>query len=56
MTVPVVVRPVRAEDGAVVAEERADALDEHRVLDLIMAGTVHTGTPAATMQHEGDVA
>jgi ribose transport system ATP-binding protein len=43
-------------DGAVVAEERADALDEHRVLDLIMAGTAHRGTPVATMQHEGDVA
>ena len=43
-------------DGAVVAEERADALDEHRVLDLIMAGTAHAGAPVATMQHEGDVA
>ncbi|SDF08284.1 monosaccharide ABC transporter ATP-binding protein, CUT2 family (TC 3.A.1.2.-) [Blastococcus aurantiacus] len=43
-------------DGAVVAEERADALDEHRVLDLVMEGTAHRGTPVATMQHEGDVA
>lgn len=43
-------------DGAVVAEERADALDEHRVLDLVMEGTAHRGTPVVTMQHEGDVA
>jgi ribose transport system ATP-binding protein len=44
-------------DGAVVAEERADALDEHRVLDLVMEGTAHQGAPVSTtMQHEGDVA
>jgi ribose transport system ATP-binding protein len=44
-------------DGAVVAEEPADALDEHRVLDLVMEGTAHRGAPlTATRQHEGDVA
>jgi ribose transport system ATP-binding protein len=42
-------------DGRVVAEAPADALDEHRVLDLIMEGTPHAGAPIAT-QHEGDVA
>jgi ribose transport system ATP-binding protein len=48
-------------DGAVVAEAPADALDEHRVLDLVMEGTApHPG--AATVatrsagQSEGDVA
>ena len=40
-------------DGAVVAEAPADALDEHRVLDLVMEGTPHTGT---ALEHEGDVA
>ncbi|RBY88248.1 sugar ABC transporter ATP-binding protein [Blastococcus sp. TBT05-19] len=39
-------------DGAVVAEAPADALDEHRVLDLVMEGTAHTGTAP----HEGEVA
>ncbi|MGY1804951.1 sugar ABC transporter ATP-binding protein [Blastococcus sp. SYSU D00922] len=39
-------------DGAVVAEAPADELDEHRVLDLVMEGTPHTGTAL----HEGDVA
>ena len=41
-------------EGAVVAEAPADALDEHRVLDLVMERTGHTGTPLT--QHEGDVA
>jgi ribose transport system ATP-binding protein len=40
-------------EGAVVAEAPADALDEHRVLDLVMEGTPHTGS---ALQHEGDVA
>src|SRR5215213_4615206 len=40
-------------DGAVVAAAAADELDEHRVLDLVMQGTPHTGAPIAT-QHEGD--
>jgi ribose transport system ATP-binding protein len=43
-------------DGAVVAEAAADALDEHRVLDLIMEGTPHPGAAATATQHEGDVA
>jgi ribose transport system ATP-binding protein len=44
-------------DGAVVAEQRAETLDEHRVLDLIMQGTGHRGASIhTTMQHEGDVA
>ncbi|MDT0276582.1 sugar ABC transporter ATP-binding protein [Blastococcus goldschmidtiae] len=44
-------------DGAVVAEEPADALDEHRVLDLVMERSAHRGAPvSATTQHEGDVA
>jgi ribose transport system ATP-binding protein len=43
-------------EGAVVAQAPAEELDEHRVLDLIMAGTAHAGvTPPAT-QDEGDVA
>jgi ribose transport system ATP-binding protein len=49
-------------DGTVVAEAAADALDEHRVLDLVMQGTAaHAGsasgttTPGAT-KSEGDVA
>src|SRR4051812_37267787 len=42
-------------DGAVVTEAAADALDEHRVLDLVMEGTA-AHAAAATMQHEGDVA
>ena len=41
-------------EGAVVAEAPADALDEHRVLDLVMERTGHTGTPLTP--HEGDVA
>jgi ribose transport system ATP-binding protein len=43
-------------DGAVVAEAAADALDEHRVLDLIMEGTPHPGAAGTATQHEGDVA
>jgi ribose transport system ATP-binding protein len=45
-------------DGAVVAEEPADALDEHGVLDLVMEGTVdpRTGAASTTARHEGDVA
>ncbi len=43
-------------DGAVVAEAAADALDEHRVLDLIMEGTPHAGVAPTATQHEGDVA
>ena len=47
-------------DGRVVSEAPADDLDEHRVLDLIMQGTPHSGAPiaseATTRQHEGDVA
>ncbi len=44
-------------DGAVVAEEPADALDEHRVLDLVMERSGHRVAPLpATTQHEGDVA
>ena len=42
-------------DGEVLAEEPADALDEHRVLDLVMEGTA-AHAAAATTQHEGDVA
>ena len=34
----------------------ADALDEHRVLDLIMEGTPHAGVAPTATQHEGDVA
>ncbi len=41
-------------EGAVVAEAPADTLDEHRVLDLVMERTGHTGTPLTP--HEGDVA
>ncbi|WP_231503026.1 sugar ABC transporter ATP-binding protein [Blastococcus sp. URHD0036] len=41
-------------EGRVLAEEPAGALDEHRVLDLVMEGTTHGGVPAT--QHEGDVA
>jgi ribose transport system ATP-binding protein len=41
-------------DGAVVSEAPADALDEHRVLDLVMEGTGHAGRPLTP--HEGDVA
>jgi ribose transport system ATP-binding protein len=40
-------------DGRVVSEGPADALDEHRVLDLVMEGT---GPMAATTQTEGHVA
>jgi ribose transport system ATP-binding protein len=42
-------------EGVVLAEAPADELDEHRVLDLVMEGTGHTGAPIST-QHEGDVA
>jgi ribose transport system ATP-binding protein len=40
-------------DGAVLAEQPADALDEHRVLDLVME-QAHAGS--TRMQSEGDVA
>jgi ribose transport system ATP-binding protein len=41
-------------DGVVVTEAPADALDEHRVLDLVMEGTgVHAG---GSTNSEGDVA
>ena len=41
-------------DGVVVTEAPADALDEHRVLDLVMEGTgVHAG---GSTKSEGDVA
>ncbi|MGY1692426.1 sugar ABC transporter ATP-binding protein [Geodermatophilus sp. SYSU D01105] len=44
-------------EGAVVAEQPAAELDEHRVLDLVMEGIGHRGAPLpGTMQHEGDVA
>jgi ribose transport system ATP-binding protein len=43
-------------EGRVLAEEPADALDEHRVLDLVMEGTGHRGVPVAGATHEGDVA
>jgi ribose transport system ATP-binding protein len=43
-------------DGAVIADAPADALDEHRVLDLVMAGTVPAAGAVAAGQHEGNVA
>ncbi|WP_232797211.1 sugar ABC transporter ATP-binding protein [Blastococcus atacamensis] len=44
-------------DGAVVTEQPADALDEHRVLDLIMEGTTHAAGAGPRGTHsEGDVA
>ena len=49
-------------DGTVVAEAAADALDEHRVLDLVMQGTAaHAGSASGTTapgatKSEGDVA
>ncbi len=44
-------------DGAVVTEQPADALDEHRVLDLIMEGSAHhAGAAPRGTQSEGDVA
>jgi ribose transport system ATP-binding protein len=47
-------------DGEVLAEAAADALDEHRVLDLVMEGTAAHAAAGATrhdtMQPEGDVA
>jgi ribose transport system ATP-binding protein len=49
-------------DGAVVTEAPADALDEHRVLDLVMEGPhAHAGAAAGTTvpgatKSEGDVA
>jgi ribose transport system ATP-binding protein len=44
-------------DGSVVAEAAADALDEHRVLDLVMEGTAaHAGAVAGATKSEGDVA
>ena len=42
-------------DGAVITEEPADALDEHRVLDLVMERAGHA-VGAGTSSHEGDVA
>jgi ribose transport system ATP-binding protein len=47
-------------DGAVVHTDAPEALDEHRVLDLIMEGTGHHGAALGTTQSagqsEGDVA
>jgi ribose transport system ATP-binding protein len=49
-------------EGRVLASEPASALDEHRVLDLVMEGTGSRGTPLSAptqqnaTQHEGDVA
>jgi len=44
-------------DGAVVTEQPAGALDEHRVLDLVMEGTAHgAGAASRATQSEGDVA
>jgi ribose transport system ATP-binding protein len=43
-------------DGVVVAEAPAEALDEHRVLDLIMQGTAAHAGGARTTESEGDVA
>lgn len=47
-------------EGAVVHADAAEALDEHRVLDLIMEGTGHhgavPGTSQPARQSEGDVA
>ncbi len=43
-------------DGAVVSRAPAQELDEHRVLDLIMAGTTHAGVTPLAAQDEGDVA
>src|SRR4051794_11197229 len=40
-------------DGAVITEQPAGALDEHRVLDLVME---KAAAGAAATQHEGDVA
>ncbi|NEK57156.1 sugar ABC transporter ATP-binding protein [Geodermatophilus sabuli] len=44
-------------DGTVVTEQPAGALDEHRVLDLVMEGTAHPGVAVPRgNRHEGDVA
>ena len=48
-------------DGRVLAEEPAGALDEHRVLDLVMEDAAAHGGPMHTRddehaQREGDVA
>jgi ribose transport system ATP-binding protein len=48
-------------DGVVLTEAPADALDEHRVLDLVMEGTAaHAGgartTASEATRSEGDVA
>ena len=43
-------------EGRVLASEPAGALDEHRVLDLVMEGIGHRGAPLPATQHEGDVA
>jgi ribose transport system ATP-binding protein len=43
-------------EGAVVTEQPAGALDEHRVLDLVMEGAAPVRTAARGTQSEGDVA
>jgi ribose transport system ATP-binding protein len=44
-------------DGRVVADGAADRFDEHRVLDLVMEGTVPgAGSAVVARPHEGDVA
>jgi ribose transport system ATP-binding protein len=43
-------------EGRVLASEPAGALDEHRVLDLVMEGTGHRGAPLPSTHSEGDVA
>src|SRR6185437_10412254 len=43
-------------DGVVVTEARADALDEHRVLDLVMQGAAAHAGGATASRSEGDVA
>jgi ribose transport system ATP-binding protein len=45
-------------DGVVVTEAPAEALDEHRVLDLVMEGTAAHAAPTASgiTGSEGDVA
>jgi ribose transport system ATP-binding protein len=43
-------------EGRVLASEPAGALDEHRVLDMVMEGTGHRGAPLPATQREGDVA
>ena len=43
-------------DGRVLADEPAAALDEHRVLDLVMQGLPHTGPTTTARATEGHVA